>query len=140
MAFSSGGKGPQSSLCDINVTPMVDVMLVLLIIFMVSAPLMQTGVDLELPVGSVEMQASDDQLVLSIDAKGRHYLNDTYLKPEILVDKVKGAQASSKDKTIYLRGDKTLPYGKVMELLSFLRESGVQRVSLITEPAAVKDQ
>lgn len=137
MAFSTN-KGPSSSLSEINVTPLVDVMLVLLIIFMISAPLMQSGVTLELPVGNEELAAREDNLVLSIDAAGKHYLNDKYLQPEVLLDNVRKARAASKDKTIYIRGDKGIPYGTVMALVSQLKEAGIQEVSLVTE--AVTDK
>lgn len=137
MAFSTN-KGPSSSLSEINVTPLVDVMLVLLIIFMISAPLMQSGVTLDLPVGNEELTAREDNLVLSVDAEGKHYLNDKYLQPEVLIDNVKKAQAASKDKTIYIRGDKNLAYGVIMALVSQLKETGIQEVSLVTEPVAEK--
>ncbi len=133
MGFSTN-RGPSSSLAEINVTPLVDVMLVLLIIFMISAPLMQSGVTLELPTGNEELAAREDNLVLSIDAAGKHYLNDKYLQPEVLLDNVRKARAASKDKTIYIRGDKALPYGTVMALVSQLKEAGIQEVSLVTEP------
>lgn len=133
MAFSNNG-GPSTSLSEINVTPLVDVMLVLLIIFMISAPLMQSGVTVDLPVGNEELTAKQDSLVLSIDAEGKHYLNDDYLQEEVIVEKVKKELAVSKDKTLYLRGDKTIPYGTVMSMVSVLKEAGIAEVSLVTEP------
>ena len=137
MAFSSQN-GPSTSMCEINVTPLVDVMLVLLIIFMISAPLMQSGVTLELPTGDENLQAKENNLVLSITAEGKHYLNDTYLQPEVLLENVKKELAVSKDKTIYVRGDKDLRYGVVMSLVSQLKASGVDQVSLVTEPVSQK--
>ena len=133
MGFSTN-KGPSSSMSEINVTPLVDVMLVLLIIFMISAPLLQSGVSLELPQGNVEMSANEDHLVLSLDGEGKHYLNDDYLQPEIVIEKVKVAIAASPGKTVYVRGDANLRYGAVVELISQLREAGVAQVSLVTEP------
>ncbi len=134
MGFSTNQKGPSTSLSEINVTPMVDVMLVLLIIFMISAPLLQSGVQLELPRGNVDMPVNEDHLVLSLDADGKHYLNDTYLQPEVMLEKVGKAVAASKEKTVYIRGDAAIPYGKVMALISNLKESGIEQVSLVTEP------
>ncbi len=133
MAFSAGG-GPKQSMSEINVTPLVDVMLVLLIIFMISAPLLHTGVEVDLPQGNLELEVNENNLILSIRADGKTYLNDDRLHPEVIVEKVKAAVAASKSKTVYIEGDKTLPYGKVVELMSKLRESGVDQVSLITEP------
>lgn len=137
MAFSMG-KGPQQSMSEINVTPFVDVMLVLLIVFMISAPLMQTGVDIDLPEGSLEMEQSEDVLVLSIDGAGKHYLNETYLQPEVMLEKVQQARAASASKVVYIRADRNLPYGNVVELISRLREAGIAEVSLITLPPESK--
>ena len=134
MGFSSNQKGPSTSLCEINVTPLVDVMLVLLIIFMISAPLLQSGVSLDLPKGNVEMAANENHLMLSVDAEGKHFLNDDYLQPELVIDKVRVAVAASPSKTVYIRGDQSLSYGVIMNLINQLRESGVEEVSLVTEP------
>ena len=137
MGFSTG-KGPSQNLSEINVTPLVDVMLVLLIVFMISAPLLQSGVEVDLPEGNFENEVNEDNLILSIDALGKHYLNDTYLQPEIIIEKVKNAVALSKNKTVYIRGDKSLKYGVVMEFLEFLRQGGIERVSLVMEPVQGK--
>ena len=134
MAFTNNQNGPSSSLSEINVTPLVDVMLVLLIIFMISAPLMQSGVELQLPEGNQEMAADENNLVLSISADGKHYLNDDFLQPEIVIENIKKAVAVSKNKTIYVRGDANLLYGVVMNMISQLKEAGVEEVSLVTEP------
>ena len=134
MGFSSQQKGPSTSLSEINVTPLVDVMLVLLIVFMISAPLMQSGVDVALPQGNMEMAASENSLILSIDAQGKHFLNDEYLQPEIVLERVKKEVTLSPGRTVYIRGDEKLPYGTVVTTLSKLRESGISQVSLITEP------
>ena len=134
MGFSPGQSGPSTSLSEINVTPLVDVMLVLLIVFMISAPLMQSGVALELPTGDENLKANENSLVLSINAEGKHYLGETYLQPEVLIENVKKEVAAAKDKTVYVRGDKELRYGVVMELISELKAAGVSEVSLVTEP------
>jgi biopolymer transport protein TolR len=119
---------------EINVTPLVDVMLVLLIIFMISAPLMQSGVSLELPTGSENLAQNENFILLSLDAEGKHYLNDDYLQPELVIEKVAAQVAASADKTVYLRGDQSLTYGTVMGLLNELKEAGIAEVSLVTEP------
>lgn len=132
MAFSSGS-GPSSTLAEINVTPLVDVMLVLLIIFMISAPLMQSGVTIQLPKGNNDLQADENHLILSLDATGKTFLQGKFLQPELIIDKVKAAALGSQ-KTIYLEADARTPYGQVAEMLSTLRESGIVQVNLITEP------
>ena len=133
MGFSTN-KGPSTSMSEINVTPLVDVMLVLLIIFMISAPLLQSGVEIDLPQGNLEMSVNEENLILSLDAEGKHYLNDKFLHPDVLLENVSKAVASSKSKTVYIRGDANIKYGMVVELLSRLREAGIDQVSLITEP------
>lgn len=137
MSFSSN-RGPSSSLAEINVTPLVDVMLVLLIIFMISAPLMQSGVTLDLPVGNEELAARENSLILSVSADGKHYLNDEYLQPKLIIDEVKKAVALSSDKTVYLRGDQSIRYGIIMKLVSQLKKNGVTEISLVTEPEVSK--
>ncbi|MDJ0838525.1 MAG: ExbD/TolR family protein [Acidobacteriota bacterium] len=134
MAFSTNQQGPSTSLSEINVTPLVDVMLVLLIIFMISAPLMQTGVTLELPLGNENLKQREDFILLSINAEGKHFLNDDYLQPEVILEKVKAKIAVSPDKTVYLRGDQGLTYGTVMSLVNQLKEAGIEEISLVTEP------
>lgn len=138
MAFSSNNKGPSAAVSEINVTPLVDVMLVLLIIFMISAPLMQSGVSVELPKGNNELEADENHLILSLDAEGKAYLEGQFLQPELLIQKVKAGVAAMPNRTVYIEADRRLPYGTVMEMLSDLRESGVTRVSLITESINVE--
>lgn len=137
MAFSSGSKGPSSSMAEINVTPLVDVMLVLLIIFMISAPLMQSGVTLQLPKGNNDLQADENHLILSLDRDGKTYLQGKYTQPELILDKLK-VETLTSQKTVFLEADAQIPYGKVAEMLSSLREAGILQVSLITEPTQTR--
>jgi TolR protein len=134
MGFSVNDKGPSTSLSEINVTPLVDVMLVLLIIFMISAPLLQSGVDVELPQGSMEKAAEEEYLIVTLDAQGKAYLNDEWLQPQVLMAELKKKMDPSGSRTVYLRGDKRLSYGEVMTFLDTLKQGGVERVSLIMEP------
>lgn len=138
MAFSSNNKGPSAAVSEINVTPLVDVMLVLLIIFMISAPLLQSGVSVELPKGNNEMEADEEHLILSMDSEGKAYLEGQFLQPELLIEKVKAGMSAVPGRTVYIEADRRLPYGTVMEMLSTLRENGVTRVSLITESVNVE--
>lgn len=139
MAFSSN-RGPSTAVSEINVTPLVDVMLVLLIIFMISAPLLQSGVEITLPEGSNELSSSDDYVILAIDADGKFYLNNKYLQPEVLLENVQTAVAASPDKIVYIHGDKNTTYGTVANMLDRLRAAGIERVSLVTDPSPVETQ
>jgi biopolymer transport protein TolR len=136
MAF--GGPGSGDSIADINVTPLVDVMLVLLIIFMVTAPILQQGVSIDLPkVTSGPLTGQDEQLVVNIAKTGQVYLNDTpYTLPD-LTEKLRAVAAARRDQPlqpIYVRADQAVPYGQVMRAMAAVRQAGVVRVGLVTEP------
>ena len=139
MAFSSPTSGSKQTLNEINVTPFVDVMLVLLIVFMISAPLLQSGITVDLPQGDKDMKQAEEALVVTIDAAGKHYLNDSYLQKEIVVEKIQAAVIARQDQTVYVRGDKAIPYGVVMDLIRQINEAGIQQVSLITIPVQKGD-
>jgi len=134
VAFSSPTSGSKQTLNEINVTPFVDVMLVLLIVFMISAPLLQSGITVDLPEGDKNMDQTEEALIVTIDSSGKHYLNDQYLQKEIVVEKIQAAVLVRKDQTVYVRGDKTIPYGVVMDLIRQINEAGIEQVSLITVP------
>ena len=123
---------------EINVTPMVDVMLVLLIIFMVSAPLLTVGVPIDLPqTQAASLEQSREPLAISINTKGQVYLQNTEIKMEELVPKLKAiAEArggSNADERIYVRGDKNVDYGTIMRVMGRLSAAGFRRVGLVTE-------
>jgi len=140
MAGSSGGGGRRSRrrpiMAEINVTPMVDVMLVLLIIFMVSAPLLTVGVPLDLPQTQAKSLDQDkNPLTLSVNLKGQVFLNDTEIGIEELVPKLKAITdaRSGLDERIFVRGDKKVDYGTVMKVMGRLSQAGFRRVALVTE-------
>jgi biopolymer transport protein TolR len=117
---------------EINVTPFVDVMLVLLIIFMVAAPLMNVGVPVELPKTTADpIQGQDEPLVVSVKAGGEVFLGDTEFSVEELVGKLKAVQAEKPDQRIFVRGDKAVDYGRVMEVLGALRSAGFTKAGLV---------
>ena len=122
---------------EINVTPMVDVMLVLLIIFMVSAPLLTVGVPIDLPQTQASSldQADKEPLAVSVDTDGKVFLQNTEIELEALVPKLQAiAQArGGNDERIYVRGDKTVNYGTVMKVMGRLSAAGFRRVALVTE-------
>ena len=140
MAGSSGGRGRRGRrravMAEINVTPMVDVMLVLLIIFMVSAPLLTVGVPLDLPQTQAKSLDQDkNPLTLSVNLKGEVFLNDTAIALDDLVPKLKAITdaRAGLDERIFVRGDKKVDYGTVMKVMGRLSAAGFRRVALVTE-------
>jgi biopolymer transport protein TolR len=129
-----GAKGGVKS--DINVTPLVDVMLVLLIIMMLVAPLLQQGVDLILPVAANTAEKPDtaDQTVVYIDAQSQLYVNAIPVPPGgDVVERLNAALDTQVDRTVYLKGDRDAPYGAIMQMMDALRDAGIETVALITE-------
>jgi biopolymer transport protein TolR len=138
VAFSLNQKGSVRGryrpLAEINVTPMVDVMLVLLIIFMVTAPLMTSGVSVDLPKTNAQPINNDSQpLTVSVRANGDVYLQDQQVPLPDVVDKLKAIAANNPDRRIFVRGDKDLPYGRIMELMGIITQGGFTHVALLAE-------
>jgi biopolymer transport protein TolR len=119
---------------EINVTPMVDVMLVLLIIFMVAAPLMTVGVPLELPkTQAAKVSQPEQPTILSIDAEGRVFLAEEELTAEGILPRLQGIAAENADRVVLVRGDRTIQYGRIMEVMGQVSQAGFSKVSLIAE-------
>jgi len=136
VAFGGGSdSGGRRAMTDINVTPLVDVMLVLLIIFMVTAPLIQSGVKVDLPHASAQqMEHAEEKLVLTITRDRRVFLGDVEIPPADLEAKLSTNARIQKDKELYLHADRTLPYGQVVEIMAIARRAGVESLGMITEP------
>jgi biopolymer transport protein TolR len=136
MAFDQGsGSGGGDAISQINVTPLVDVMLVLLIIFMVTAPILQQGVTIDLPkVQSGPLSGEEEQLVVNVTRTGQVLLNDTPMSLDQLTDKLRAIAAARPDRQLYVRADQAVPYGEVMRTMSAVRAAGLTRVGLVTEP------
>jgi biopolymer transport protein TolR len=136
MGMSLGGGGGRRSLnSDINVTPMLDVLLVLLIVFMVTAPMMQTGVDLELPQAEASViQDEEGKLILSIDKAGDLYLGRTKLAWEELEVKLSSNAKVKADGELYIEADTNLPYGTVLRSMAIARKAGVIKLMMLTDP------
>ncbi|NQV79922.1 MAG: protein TolR [Alphaproteobacteria bacterium] len=119
---------------EINVTPFVDVMLVLLVVFMVTAPLLTVGVSVELPeTAAASIPGQDEPLAVSIDAAGRVYIQDSEVSMETLIPRLEAITQNNPDARIFVRGDKSIDYGRVMEVMGTLNSAGFRRVALITE-------
>lgn len=117
---------------EINVTPLVDVMLVLLVIFMVAAPLMTVGVPVDLPETKAQaISESDEPLVISLDNKGRIYLQETQIEPEALTDRLRQITQNKMDTRIFVRGDKNISYGEIMNVMGLVNSAGFSKVALI---------
>ena len=120
---------------EINVTPFVDVMLVLLIIFMVTAPLLTVGVQVDLPESNADsIQSNDEPLEITISKDGTIYIQETSIQLKELVPKLTAITNNKFDTKIYVRGDAIIDYGKVMKVLGELSGSGFTKVALITKP------
>ena len=128
------GRGRHRPVSDINVTPMVDVMLVLLIIFMVTAPLLTAGVQVDLPkTDAAPLKGDDHPLSVSVDAQGEVWIQETKVSLEELAPKLLAITSEKPDTRIFVRGDKTVDYGRVMEVMGTLGAAGFTKVALVTE-------
>lgn len=134
MGFNVSGK-KKGAISDINVTPLVDVMLVLLVIFMVTAPLMLNGIDLKLPktkeTNPINMKA--EQVILSFSATEEYYIGKNKVLANELIPLIKKQFAENKTQVLFLRADENLPYGKVARLMSFLKKGGINEIALVTQ-------
>ena len=123
------------SFSDINVTPLVDVVLVLLIIFMVAAPMLQMGIDVNLPqVKSKTVDVTEEKLVLTVNGAKEIFLNKNKVSLPNLRSKLESIFATKIDRDLFLRADKNVPYGFVVEVMSEVRKAGVDKLGMITQP------
>lgn len=128
------GRRRARPMSEINVTPFVDVMLVLLIIFMVTAPLLTVGVEVNLPETKANaVSGADEPLAISIDAGGTIYLQDTAVPLDTLVPRLRAITGENSDLRIFVRGDQSINYGRVMEVMATINRAGYRRVALITK-------
>ncbi len=133
MAFEEHGGG--GTISNINVTPLVDVMLVLLVIFMVTAPILQQGVNINLPkVKAAALTGEEQQLVVSLNRAGQLYLNDAPIALTELGPKLEAILKLRPDRQVYLRADQGVRYGEVMRVIAAIKAAGVERLGMVTEP------
>ena len=136
MAFSSGGGGKQA-VSDINVTPLVDVMLVLLIIFMVSAPMMQTGIDVDLPAAQApQVTVDEEKLLLTVSKDQKVYLGRDEVPFERLEPTLLANERMQREKELYVQADENVPYGFVVKVIAIVKKAGITKLGLVTDPLA----
>jgi len=134
MAFEEQGGGTMS---NINVTPLVDVMLVLLVIFMVTAPILQQGVNINLPkVKAAALTGEEQQLVVAVNNSGQIFLNDAAIPLPELGPKLQAILKIRPDRQVFLRADQSVRYGEVMKVIAAVKGAGVERLGMVTEPPA----
>lgn len=136
----TSGDNRNDFMSEINVTPFVDVMLVLLIIFMVTAPMMTQGVDVSLPEATAEALPSEtEQLMVSVDNQERVFINDVTVSVEELGDKLKRILSGREDRQVYLKADKDISYGTVVRIMSEIKLAGVEKLGMVTLPPTEKN-
>ena len=123
-----------TSLSEINVTPLVDVMLVLLIIFMVTAPMMQSGIGVNLPQAETESTPADEGLTLTITSDRYIHIEDQAINQFLLVQRLKEYFYGKEEKVVFIRADENLPYGYIIRILDIVNKAGVQIVGLVVKP------
>ncbi|MHB8053835.1 MAG: ExbD/TolR family protein [Candidatus Aminicenantales bacterium] len=123
-----------TALSEINVTPFVDVMLVLLVIFMITAPMMQSGIGVSLPTAETDTAPAEEGLQVTIKADQSIYIGNTVININLLERQLQTAYYGKSKKVIYLRADKNLPYGFVMDVLDIVKKTGIEVVGLMTQP------
>ncbi len=129
------GSGNDPLMSEINVTPFVDVMLVLLIIFMVTAPMMVQGVDVDLPTATSQSLPTNEQnLIISIDADMNVYMNAQEVSAAFLAEKLEAVMENLDKKNVYLKADKKVPYGVVVNIMSQIKKAGITSLGMITLP------
>jgi biopolymer transport protein TolR len=129
-----GGRRSYRPMADINVTPMVDVMLVLLIVFMVAAPLLTVGVPVDLPKSEAPaINENKEPLVVTVNKDGQIFIQETPIQDDALVAKLQAITNNNPDAVIYVRGDKALAYGRVIEVMGFISSAGFNKVQLVAE-------
>lgn len=136
---SKSGEQHAEAIAEINIIPLVDVLLVLLIIFMVAAPLSMQGIKVELPRSRAKSPISDEKkIVLSINSKGEYFLDKDRIAKDKLEEKLKAVFQYREQKDIYIRADRDVPYGAVVDGISSAKLVGVQKVSMLTVPPQAK--
>jgi len=134
MAFASRNGRTQSSLADINITPLVDVVLVLLVLFMITAPVIQSGIDVSVPKTRTVQQLTEERLVVTVDRNSNVYLGDQLANLHSLSGELKKRLLDPARQDIYVRADERVPWGALCQVMDAIKQGGLNKVSLVTEP------
>jgi biopolymer transport protein ExbD/biopolymer transport protein TolR len=138
LAFSTSNGRTQSSLADINITPLVDVVLVLLVIFMITAPVLQSGIEVAIPKTRTVREITEQRLVVTIDRDQQVFLGDKPVNVHDLGQKLRDASGSSTKQVIYLRADERVPFGAFASVMDAVKQAGVTNISIVTRPVDQK--
>jgi biopolymer transport protein TolR len=134
MEFGNRENGDRGTMSQINVTPLVDVMLVLLVIFMVTAPMMQQGVQVNLPKAETKsLTPKEDTVVVSLEKSGRTTINSSEVPQDQLQDKLNSMLAGRAKREVFLKADSAVPYGEVVKVMAQIKGAGVERLGMVTE-------
>jgi|SRR5205085_8315390 len=134
MAFTNAGGRTQTSLSEINVTPLVDVVLVLLIIFMLTAPVLQSGIEVSVPQTRTVKQIAEERLVVTINAKQEVFLGNDPVNINVLPDKIREKIRDPQGQSVYVRADENVTFGAFATVMDAVKSSGITNVSIVTQP------
>jgi biopolymer transport protein TolR len=134
MAFTASNGRTQSSISDINVTPLVDVVLVLLIIFMVTAPVLQSGIEVSVPKTRTVKEITEERLVISVDKQQRVFLGNDPININEIATKIRQKIRDPQHQSIFIRADENVPFGAFATVMDAVKQSGITNVSIVTQP------
>jgi biopolymer transport protein TolR len=134
VAFTTSAGQTRTSLADINITPLVDVVLVLLVIFMITAPVLQSGIEVAVPKTRTVRQITQQRMVLTIDSKQELFLDDKPVNINELPQKLHQPGADDAKQVIYLRADQTIPFGVFAHVMDAVKQAGITNISIVTQP------
>jgi biopolymer transport protein ExbD/biopolymer transport protein TolR len=138
VAFTSSNGQTRSSLADINITPLVDVVLVLLVIFMITAPVLQSGIEVNVPKTRTVKQITEQRMVVTIDHDQQIFLGDKPINIHELPQRLQEAGTDPEHQVIYLRADETVPFGAFANVMDAVKQAGITNVSIVTQPLDAK--
>jgi biopolymer transport protein ExbD/biopolymer transport protein TolR len=134
MAFTDSNGRTRSALADINITPLVDVVLVLLIIFMLTAPILQSGIEVDVPKTKTVKEITEERLVISIDKQQRVFFGNDPININLIADTLRRKVRDPQHQSIFLRADENVPFGAFATVMDAVKQSGITNVSIVTQP------